>query len=40
MTIVNGRILMKEGKVLSLDEAAVLCEARRLAGQMRGMAAR
>jgi 5-methylthioadenosine/S-adenosylhomocysteine deaminase len=34
-TIVNGRILMRDRKVLSLDEPAVLDEARRLAPQVR-----
>jgi 5-methylthioadenosine/S-adenosylhomocysteine deaminase len=34
-TIVNGRILMRDRKVLTLDEPAVLDEARRLAPQVR-----
>ena len=34
-TIVNGRILMRDRKVLSLDEAAVLAEARALAERVR-----
>jgi 5-methylthioadenosine/S-adenosylhomocysteine deaminase len=34
-TIVNGRILMRAGKVLTLDEAAVLKEARAAANQVR-----
>ena len=34
-TIVNGRILMRDRKVLSLDEPAVLREARELASQVR-----
>jgi 5-methylthioadenosine/S-adenosylhomocysteine deaminase len=34
-TIVNGRVLMRDGKVLSLDEAAVLAEARAWAGKVR-----
>jgi 5-methylthioadenosine/S-adenosylhomocysteine deaminase len=34
-TIVNGRVLMRERKVLTLNEAAVLAEARRLAGDVR-----
>ena len=32
-TIVNGRVLMRDRKVLTLDEAAVLAEARGLAGR-------
>ena len=35
MTIVNGRVLMRERRVLSLDEAAVLAEARELAKTVR-----
>jgi len=34
-TIVNGRVLMRDRKVLTLDEPAVLAEARRLAAQVR-----
>ena len=34
-TIVNGRILMRDRKVLTLNEPAVLAEARRLAAQVR-----
>jgi 5-methylthioadenosine/S-adenosylhomocysteine deaminase len=34
-TIVNGRVLMREKTIMSLDEAAVLGEARRLAVQVR-----
>jgi 5-methylthioadenosine/S-adenosylhomocysteine deaminase len=34
-TIVNGRVLMRDRKVLTLDEPAVLNEARRLAAQVR-----
>ena len=34
-TIVNGRLLMRDGKVLSLDEAAVLTEARAWASKVR-----
>jgi 5-methylthioadenosine/S-adenosylhomocysteine deaminase len=34
-TIVNGRVLMREKTIVSLDEAAVLGEARRLAVQVR-----
>ncbi len=34
-TIVNGKILMREGKVLTLDEPAVLAEARKLAAEVR-----
>jgi hypothetical protein len=32
---VNGKVLMKEKKVLTLDEPAVLAEARNLADQVR-----
>jgi 5-methylthioadenosine/S-adenosylhomocysteine deaminase len=39
-TIVNGRLLMRDGQVLALDEAAVLAEARRLAHQVRAAVAR
>ena len=35
MTIVNGRVLMRDRQVLTLDEAAVLAEARRLADHVR-----
>jgi len=35
-TIVNGRIVMRDRKVLTLNEEAVLAEARTLAGQVRG----
>ena len=34
-TIVDGRVLMRERKVLTLDEGAVLAEARRIAGEVR-----
>lgn len=34
-TIVNGRILMRDGQVLTLDETAVLAEARRMAERVR-----
>ncbi|OFW01299.1 MAG: amidohydrolase [Acidobacteria bacterium RIFCSPLOWO2_02_FULL_68_18] len=34
-TIVSGRVLMRDGKVLSLDEAAVLAEARRWSVKVR-----
>ena len=34
-TIVNGRVLMREKKVMTLDETAVLTEARTLAEQVR-----
>jgi 5-methylthioadenosine/S-adenosylhomocysteine deaminase len=34
-TMVNGKILMREGKVLTLDEPAVLAEARKLAAEVR-----
>jgi 5-methylthioadenosine/S-adenosylhomocysteine deaminase len=34
-TIVNGRVLMRDRKVLTLDEAAVLAEARRAADEVR-----
>jgi 5-methylthioadenosine/S-adenosylhomocysteine deaminase len=34
-TIVNGKILMGEGKVLTLNEPAVLAEARKLAAEVR-----
>ena len=34
-TVVNGRVLMREKKVLTLDEPAVLAEARQLAAQVR-----
>jgi 5-methylthioadenosine/S-adenosylhomocysteine deaminase len=34
-TIVNGRVLMRDGKVLTLDEPAVLEDARRLAAGVR-----
>jgi 5-methylthioadenosine/S-adenosylhomocysteine deaminase len=34
-TIVNGRVLMRDRKVLTLDEPAVLAEARQLAGGVR-----
>ena len=35
MTIVNGRVLMRDGRVLTLDEPAVLNEARRLSSRVR-----
>ena len=35
-TVVNGRVLMRDRKMLTLDEAAILGEARRLAAQVRG----
>ena len=34
-TIVNGRVLMRDRKVLTLDESAVLAEARALADTVR-----
>jgi 5-methylthioadenosine/S-adenosylhomocysteine deaminase len=34
-TIVNGRVLMRDRKVLTLDEAAVLADARRAAEEVR-----
>jgi 5-methylthioadenosine/S-adenosylhomocysteine deaminase len=34
-TIVNGRVLMRDRRVLTLDEPAVLAEARRLSSQVR-----
>ena len=34
-TIVDGRVLMRGGKVLTLDQAAVLANARKAAGQVR-----
>jgi 5-methylthioadenosine/S-adenosylhomocysteine deaminase len=34
-TIVNGRVLMRDRRVLTLDEAAVLADARKLAEQVR-----
>ena len=39
-TIVNGRVLMRDRKVLTLNEAAVLTEARALAAQVRGAVAK
>lgn len=39
-TIVNGRVLMKDGAVRTLDEAAVLAEAAKLAGRVRKAVAR
>ena len=33
-TIVNGKVLMREGKVLTLQEPAILAEARKIAGQV------
>jgi 5-methylthioadenosine/S-adenosylhomocysteine deaminase len=33
--MVNGRVLMRDRKMLTLDEAAVLAEARKLAGSVR-----
>jgi 5-methylthioadenosine/S-adenosylhomocysteine deaminase len=39
-TIVNGRVLMRDGKVLTLDEADVLAEARRLAVEVRAAVGR
>jgi 5-methylthioadenosine/S-adenosylhomocysteine deaminase len=35
MTMVNGRVLMRDRKVLTLDEGAVLAEARAFAGKVR-----
>ena len=35
-TIVNGRVVMRDRKVLTLNESAVLAEARTLAAQVRG----
>ena len=34
-TIVNGRVLMRDRKVATLDERAVLADARRMSGQVR-----
>jgi 5-methylthioadenosine/S-adenosylhomocysteine deaminase len=34
-TVVNGTVLMREKKVMTLDETAVLAEARSLASQVR-----
>jgi 5-methylthioadenosine/S-adenosylhomocysteine deaminase len=34
-TIVDGRVLMREGKVMTLDQATVLANARKAAGQVR-----
>ncbi len=39
-TIVNGRVLMRDGQVLTLDEAAVLREARTLAARVRAAVGR
>jgi 5-methylthioadenosine/S-adenosylhomocysteine deaminase len=39
-TIVNGRVLMENGRVLTLDESTVLAEARRLADDVRRAVAR
>jgi 5-methylthioadenosine/S-adenosylhomocysteine deaminase len=39
-TIVNGRVLMRDRKVLTLDEASVLADARRLAEKVRDAVAR
>jgi 5-methylthioadenosine/S-adenosylhomocysteine deaminase len=39
-TIVNGRVLMRDGKILTLDEAAVLLEARALAARVRAAVGR
>jgi 5-methylthioadenosine/S-adenosylhomocysteine deaminase len=39
-TIVNGRVLMRDRKVLTLNEAAVLQEARGLAAQVRAAVGR
>ncbi len=39
-TIVNGRVLMRDGTVLTLNEAAVLREARALAAQVRAAVGR
>ena len=36
MTIVNGRVLMRDRNVMTLDEPAVLAESRVLAGKVRG----
>jgi 5-methylthioadenosine/S-adenosylhomocysteine deaminase len=38
-TIVNGRVLMRDRRVLTLDSAAVLTDARRLAGRVRAAVA-
>ena len=38
--VVNGRVLMRNRKVMTLDEAAVLSEARGLAAQVRGAVGR
>jgi hypothetical protein len=34
-TIVNGKLLMRDGKVLTLDREAVLADANRLAAKVR-----
>jgi 5-methylthioadenosine/S-adenosylhomocysteine deaminase len=39
-TIVNGRVLMRDRKVLTLDEAAVLQEARARAAQVKAAVGR
>jgi 5-methylthioadenosine/S-adenosylhomocysteine deaminase len=39
-TIVNGRVLMRDRRVLTLNEAAVLREARALAAQVRAAVGR
>jgi 5-methylthioadenosine/S-adenosylhomocysteine deaminase len=39
-TIVNGKVLMQDGKVATMDEKAVLEEARRLAGDVRAAVGR
>jgi 5-methylthioadenosine/S-adenosylhomocysteine deaminase len=39
-TIVNGRVLMRDGKILTLDEAAVLREARALSARVRAAVGR
>ena len=39
-TIVNGRILMRDRKVLTLNEAEVLAEARGLAAKVRAAVAK
>jgi 5-methylthioadenosine/S-adenosylhomocysteine deaminase len=39
-TIVNGRVLMRDRKVLTLNEAAVLADARRAADDVRAAVGR
>jgi 5-methylthioadenosine/S-adenosylhomocysteine deaminase len=35
-TVVNGRVLMRDRKLLTLNEAAILAEARKLPADVRG----